>query len=382
MGKGVSVRKKVVIVLKGALEGLPPIISVAISARRLECDVVVIVSTCNPTLRSQLELSGITVIETMTGVSAPSRIINKVSYWRRFRSEVNEVLRKYRTHLLWVGSADTALALLPTNIPRDSVLHLHELYDHIPGYSLAVRYWMRRCGVSVVPDICRAALCRLWYGLETTPYVLPNRPVEHPRRRKMPLSDPHVADLLTLCEGKRVVLYQGHIDAGRDICPIARAVQEMGTPWVFVAMGQVWENTKESKRVADRLRLEAPSTVYIPHICPPLHLEVTSHAHVGVVTYTWDRLNHLFCAPNKIWEYAGFGIPMLCNDVPSLQYGIAGPGAGVCLDLRSVSFAKEGLVTLDSHYSEFSERAAKFFEGVDVVRIVGTVLRDKRLNVT
>ncbi|KAA6307134.1 hypothetical protein EZS27_041199, partial [termite gut metagenome] len=37
---------------------------------------------------------------------------------------------------------------------------------------------------------------------------------------------------------------------------------------------------------------------------------------IGIVSYAFDDLNHVFCAPNKTWEYTGFGIPMLGNNAP------------------------------------------------------------------
>ena len=30
------------------------------------------------------------------------------------------------------------------------------------------------------------------------------------------------------------------------------------------------------------------------------------------------NLNNLYCAPNKVWEYAGFGIPFIANNSISL----------------------------------------------------------------
>ena len=49
-------------------------------------------------------------------------------------------------------------------------------------------------------------------------------------------------------------------------------------------------------------------------------------ASIGVLSYfprsgsIGRTLNPLYCAPNKIFEYSKYGIPMISNDVPALRY--------------------------------------------------------------
>lgn len=75
--------------------------------------------------------------------------------------------------------------------------------------------------------------------------------------------------------------------------------------------------------------------IHIDSIPAPLHLEITSHATIGVVFYSDETLNKAFCAPNKIYEYSGFGIPAIANCIPGLINTIGKSGAAVCTDFKA-----------------------------------------------
>jgi len=117
-----------------------------------------------------------------------------------------------------------------------------------------------------------------------------------------------------------------------------------------------------------------PPLVHIPWVRPPAHLEITSHAHVGIAFYKFDSLNSIFCAPNKIWEYSAFGVPTLCQDIPGLRYTIGTAGAGVCVDSQSVDAIISAVRIIEANYSVHSQRAREFYESVDTTDVVGRII--------
>ncbi len=86
-----------------------------------------------------------------------------------------------------------------------------------------------------------------------------------------------------------------------------------------------------------------PETQYLGFYQPPGHLELIKCADIGILTYVADQgsINPVYCAPNKIWEYAKFGIPMLCNDIPGLRYTVEAYRMGRCCDIGSVEDIKK-----------------------------------------
>lgn len=78
------------------------------------------------------------------------------------------------------------------------------------------------------------------------------------------------------------------------------------------------EDTQLRKQICE----QCPNVVYIPFIQPPYHLLATQYADIGVLTYVSSKrdLNALHCAPNKLFEYSVWGLPMIGNNIPRLAY--------------------------------------------------------------
>jgi hypothetical protein len=116
--------------------------------------------------------------------------------------------------------------------------------------------------------------------------------------------------------------------------------------------------------------------VYISHINAPFHLEVTSHAFIGICTYSYSDLNNVFCAPNKIWEFAGFGIPTLCQNIPGLVFSVGASGSGVCVDFEDSEDIKRGLRQIQENYETFGSNAKRFFDSMRVEGVLEEMMRD------
>ena len=117
-----------------------------------------------------------------------------------------------------------------------------------------------------------------------------------------------------------------------------------------------------------------PNVLFIDHVNPPYHLHITSYARIGIVTYNTNSLNNIYCAPNKIWEYGGFGIPMLANDIPGLKDTVEKYGAGLCLDMDNPTAIIEAVGRIDSDYARYSRNAKDMFDGCDIGTIVEKIL--------
>ena len=87
-------------------------------------------------------------------------------------------------------------------------------------------------------------------------------------------------------------------------------------------------------------------------------------------------MNHLFCAPNKTWEYSGFGIPTLGNDLPGLEYSIGSAGAGRCVDFDDKDAIIEAIKDIDNKYEEYSSNATKFYNSFDVGTSLKSITED------
>ena len=134
---------------------------------------------------------------------------------------------------------------------------------------------------------------------------------------------------------------------------------------------------KETDYLAD-LKSRFPFIIHQNFVSPPLHLHITSHAHIGIVTYTYESLNNIFCAPNKIYEYSGFGIPMIANKIPGLENTVGKFNAGKCVEFESKQLMK-AIKEIDDNYEQYSANSLSLYNAVDNESTINDIIRDIKI---
>ncbi|MGI6333613.1 MAG: hypothetical protein ACOX1A_03155 [Saccharofermentanales bacterium] len=178
--------------------------------------------------------------------------------------------------------------------------------------------------------------------------------------------------IINSLEEKKIILYQGHVAKERPLDPFLDAINTLGSDFALVIM-----SGSETAREYQKFK----NTVVIPFIEPPYHLQVTSHAYIGLLSYVptkneYSVLNSIYCAPNKLYEYSQFGIPMIGNDIPGLRYTIEENKMGICLNEFSGSSVVTAINRIESDYEAFSENASNFNERTDLVAIYSSIFSD------
>ena len=103
------------------------------------------------------------------------------------------------------------------------------------------------------------------------------------------------------------------------------------------------------------------------------YLLFTSLCHIGVVTYSPCELNTAYCAPNKIYEYAAFGKPMIGNDVPGLKM-VSQAKMGLIVDDIDAEDIIKSIEQIEMDYDTYSHKASDFFEHTDIRKIIKEAL--------
>lgn len=290
-----------------------------------------------------------------------SRISNRIKNVFHVPSDSHKecirLLEETQYDLLWVIHENTAYEFKNALQGKRYVISLYELNDHRRNFLDVIKPVLRTAQEVIVPEYNRACILRVWFNLNKTPTVIPNKPLNHPRERCIPNS------YSSLLEGKKVVLYQGYINRSRNLDMICEAVKDI-PGYCIVLMG------KGDESYIQELKDKYPQIIHISFIAPPEHLYVTSWAHIAIVKYDYVYLNAIFCAPNKTWEYTGFGIPVLCHDIPGLQYTIGQYMAGVCTDLDNAECCKAAIDEIDKHYDEYSHNATLFYDSFNVKKAI------------
>lgn len=367
----------IIFVLKGSLEGLPPMIPRIIHfAKQKDIKVSLICSYVAPSNLKVLESFGVKCYQ----IKHRTRLFGfkfKILDWLGFRWGCKKILKSLGGgDYIYVCSADTAICLWGIINKFKYVFQANELYDKFIFYKFCIKYVVRNAVEFVVPEFCRANIFMTWYNLKKAPIVIPNIPILTNSDVKQDISNLEAQNIINKLSDKKIILYQGYINSGdRSLSVISRVLKKINnSDFVFVLMGIDQNNS--IRQLIDIYEY----TYYIPFVTPPQHLEITSHAYIGVLSYDRVSLNNIFCAPNKIYEYSSYGIPMLGNDIPGLRYCIDIQKMGKTVDYNNENKVMAAILEIDANHYSYSANSRSFYAKENLNTMLDNLISILRLN--
>lgn len=260
--------------------------------------------------------------------------------------------------MIFIGTVDTAVCLAGILKKYRTVLCVKELYDHDTYFYKKILFKVTREATTVVAcEINRARYMKSEWKLSQMPFVLSNRPFYQELPRKSFGSTKETKEIIEQVEGKKAIIYQAnHIHYAKELINLAKALRQINDNYVLVLIGNV-DNDEDIKRIKS-IYNQVLCTGYIKS---PLHMEITSNGYIGITVYQENSLNNLFCAPNKIYEYACYGIPTLANDVPGLINTVALAQSGVCVNWNSVENLINAINKISDNYDFYQDKAIEFY---------------------
>jgi glycosyltransferase involved in cell wall biosynthesis len=290
--------------------------------------------------------------------SLAGRIIALIRSYLRLWKEVGKM---DGCDYFWISSWDyrglEKLAARP-NVQAKIVYQSHEYEPHRFKYC-------RLAHAVVVPEENRGWLTFVNAGLAARPLLLPNCPIDHPREFPEKEADP-VLDALE-AEGKRIVLYQGYLALKERCIPeLLEAISLCDERMVLCIMpaSRLTETLRQSMdELISRFRLQN-RVFFIETRVAPAHMRVIARAHIGIGLYRPTSINQVYCAPNRLYEFTGFGTPVILPDAPGMNQ-IAGRYAGVLTcnpeNPAAISAALMSLME-NEHYQKARAGAVAFFQ--------------------
>lgn len=368
---------KLIVVLVGDILKFPPTVSLINVLGDLHVPTVLI--TTKSDYSSDLDTLTVDMLDVdYDAIKSP---IKKLSMIPSVRKKLWKKIDEYYTDddVIWVVTDVSVKFLGYKLIGRRYVLQFLELLDSLRYYRKASFTKLdekKLCNNAlqvVVPEYNRAHILQARWGINKKPYIISNCPYNHETIAKNSNIDDDAAnEIMQRIGSRKIILYQGVIAPERPLEPLIKAVSKLGDDYAFVVMsGQknIYEN------------IESDNFYYIPFIAPPGHLQITSHAFIGVLSYVpasntgYSVLNTLYCAPNKIYEFSQFGIPMIGNDNPGLRYLFKTEGIGEIFEEWTEKSICETIRKVEEQYDEYAESVMDFYKKTDVVAQVENVLR-------
>lgn len=294
---------------------------------------------------------------------------------KRWGKTVNKLITRFspKNTLLWIEGNYTFTALNTKLVNSyKHVLQIQEMFDD-PGlkgrfYKNVILKLTKEAEAVIVPEYNRAFFYKLQFNLKRLPFILPNKPAFVPSKDELLRLHEKYAEYDKLFK-KKVVLYQGIISPTRSYyIPILDVLKQIDVndEYLFVFLGN------DLTGYVEKLKMQGYKVEHIPFIPAPEYLYFTSKAYVGIVNYADNCLNNIYCAPNKIYEYSAFGVPMLANDIPGLRYTVGINKCGcIYSDEKDV---EDALRKLMKEHDEMSENAKRFFVNTDYEKSLCGVL--------
>lgn len=362
---------KYVYIVKSRLHFYPPCVSHIRMVKKLGNDIEVLYGTCDDNTLKLLESEGIKCFKVSNIADEYYGKLNKLKGWIKFRKDLKKFLKKYndKETIYWFGTAETVIPMKGLLKGKKYIVTLLELLDEAPKKRKLLHGILENAYKVTCCEETRAYIVKHWYSLKELPTVFPNKPYDQLTTRRAAPTSEATKKIIDEIKDEDVIIYQGYLQNTEELLEIAKALNDTKNKYKFVLMGIDEYNSFE------KIKEVYSNTVFYPYVPAPLHLEITSYAKFGILFYRPTILNKAFCAPNKIFEYGGFGIPMLGNNIPGLKNTIGNANAGKCIELKEENIL-EALDSMEKEYNKFSKNSREYFDSVDNLKTMEKFLED------
>lgn len=358
----------IIYIHKAEVHKRPPVLSVLMHLSALKFRVHLITCGISDEVRERLEAMGICihVLPYSSGGNKFKKIVDYISFRKKAYDIINQIYKE--DSLLWIESGYTIVALGKRVNKYKFVLQIQELHENDPLTLHAIGKVIHSAKAVFMPEYNRCVLYQLKYRLRHRPILLPNIPAFLPLEKDLERYINKYNEYLQKIKDKIVVVYQGYIiGADRPLDNYVRALKELGDKYQLVLIG------KAGKELNDYISI-LPDLIHVDFVPSPEYLFFTKNAHIGIVSYDPMILNNAYCAPNKVFEYSNYGLPMIGNNIPGLKGLIEYYNAGKLVDEHSVEDIRNQINDIVDNYDYYSQHSRSLLSQFDNKETIWNVL--------
>lgn len=164
---------------------------------------------------------------------------------------------------------------------------------------------------------------------------------------------------LNIKKHSKILLYQGGLSHGRGVkflLEIFLKKELDDVVIVFMGYGELEYDIIHASGYKNNI-------FFYPAVAPEIVLEYTSSADIGISFIENTCLNEYFCLPNKLFEYAMAGLPVIVSNLKEMRDVVERYNMGIVIKyeaLDSISDAIDKIVALDT--DQMRKNARKFAE--------------------
>lgn len=367
---------KIVYILKKGFQHYPPCLTQVLYLNDLGADLLIYHGKNSDYIDSLFDSRHIEHYDHCVDRDSENKFESAVNYYRYIK-KINKIIKQLpEEFFIWFGNCESAIAVRESNlIGRRYLLSILELYDPGTIYDKGIKRLIGNCAAVICCEKHRAAIMCAYYKINNLPiYVMPNKPYDGMLDNlafDIQNLRTEISEKLYSIKDKYVILYQGIITPDRPLDKIAAALNILNdTNIVFVVLGRA---TDEIQRT---IKQYYQNVIFLGYVPSPQHLLITQNADIGIANYDYSSLNNIFCAPNKIYEYARFGIPMLVSENIGLTETVGACGAAECVNFLSINDIANGLNKIINNYQMYSYNAKIFYNITNNKQTIESILHN------
>ena len=276
--------------------------------------------------------------------------------------------------LVYAHDYYTAIPLLLLKRKKIGIKYVydaHELYIPVKNARFSKRdwffYYMERKSIKEADlVICaqedRAIIMKKHYKLKNYPTVIRNI------SRLANLEDKSIAKSIMIKYqdffeiDAFTIVYAGVVTNTRKIDRLIEAIVQLGEGYKLLIIGDGDSLELINTKIEE---LNTDSIISIGSIPYSSLYSVLRICDIGYIYYPTTDLNNIYCAPNKIYEYASVGLPIISNENPTVKKLVDKYEIGLCNDniksaiediAKNYKYYKEKVLAFDSNVSWENER--------------------------
>jgi glycosyltransferase involved in cell wall biosynthesis len=165
--------------------------------------------------------------------------------------------------------------------------------------------------ITVSPSIVQ------WYEEKLGPKqneIILNSPIYMESIKRRPHNESYFRKLYEISDEIKIFLYLGIIGKGRGVEMYLNIFESEGisSHIVFMGYGDLVDDVINSSKVCNRIHFH-------PRVEHERVVKISQSADVGLAIIEDVSLSDYYCLPNKLFEYAFAGIPVLASDFPDMK---------------------------------------------------------------
>jgi glycosyltransferase involved in cell wall biosynthesis len=176
---------------------------------------------------------------------------------------------------------------------------------------------INKADLIIAANADRAKLMQEHYKLARIPSVMRNIPPNPERSNKPSELLRKFPALVQKEKDEKWMLYQGVITKSRGIDRFIEVLRCLPSNYKMIIAGDGPFKDKLLELASDLAK--GGRIIFLGRIENHLLYEITVLADVGIVTYPNTGLNNIYCAPNKLFEYAQAYLPIIATSQPPLR---------------------------------------------------------------